>query len=94
LRRLRAVDALEINDSAVKVLGDETLRSIARELVEAVRRIITIDWMMRENVRAQLRALVKRILKPTRPKRVAPSGTWYQTILEQAALLSPEWTAA
>jgi type I restriction enzyme R subunit len=46
-------DALETNDSAVKVLGDETLRKIARELVETVRRNTTIDWTIRENVRAK-----------------------------------------
>ena len=45
-------DALETNDSAVKVLGDETLRGIARELVETVRNNVTIDWTLRENVRA------------------------------------------
>jgi hypothetical protein len=55
-------DALETNDSAVKVLGDETLRTIARELVVTVRNNVTIDWTLRENVRAQLRVLVKRIL--------------------------------
>ena len=46
-------DALEVNDSAVKVLGDETLRTIARELVEAVRRNVTIDWTVQESARAQ-----------------------------------------
>jgi type I restriction enzyme R subunit len=56
-------DALETNDSAVKVLGDETLRGIARELVQTVRANVTIDWTVRENVRAQLRVLVKRILR-------------------------------
>ena len=56
-------DALETNDSAVKVLGDETLRTIARELVATVRNNVTIDWTLRENVRAQLRVLVKRILR-------------------------------
>jgi restriction endonuclease HindI-like protein len=50
-------DALETNDSAVKVLGDETLREIARELVQTVRNNVTIDWTIRENVRAQLRVL-------------------------------------
>ena len=48
-------DALEANDSAVAVLGDETLRTIARELVETVRSNVTIDWTVRENVRAQMR---------------------------------------
>ena len=47
-------DALETNDSAVKVLGDDTLRTIARELVKTVRANVTIDWTVRENVRAQL----------------------------------------
>src|SRR5690606_178998 len=48
-------DALETNDSAVKVLGDDKLRLIACELVETVRKNVTIDWTLRENVRAQLR---------------------------------------
>ena len=65
-------DALETNDSAVQVLGDDTLRAIARELVETVRRNVTIDWTLRENVRAHLRVLVRRILAPARlPARQA-----------------------
>ncbi len=86
-------DALETNDSAVKVLGDETLRAIARELVETVRNNVTIDWTLRENVRAQLRVLVKRILrKYGYPPDKQEKAT--QTVLEQAALLSGEWAAA
>ncbi|GIW33849.1 type I restriction endonuclease subunit R [Meiothermus sp.] len=86
-------DALETNDSAVKVLGDETLRTIARELVETVRNNVTIDWNLRENVRAQLRVLVKRILrKYGYPPDKQEKAT--QTVLEQAALLSAEWAAA
>ncbi len=86
-------DALETNDSAVKVLGDETLRTIARELVETVRKNVTIDWTLRENVRAQLRVLVKRILrKYGYPPDKQEKAT--QTVLEQAALLSGEWAAA
>jgi type I restriction enzyme R subunit len=86
-------DALETNDSAVKVLGDETLRAIARELVETVRNNVTIDWTLRENVRAQLRVLVKRILrKHGYPPDKQEKAT--QTVLEQAALLSSEWAAA
>ena len=46
-------DALETNDSAVPVLGDETLRDIVREPVEIVRRNVTIDWTLRENMRGQ-----------------------------------------
>ena len=56
-------DALETNDSAVQVLGDDTLRDIARELVETVRRNVTIDWTLREDVRAFLRSRVRRILR-------------------------------
>jgi type I restriction enzyme R subunit len=86
-------DALETNDSAVKVLGDETLRAIARELVETVRKNVTIDWTLRENVRAQLRVLVKRILrKHGYPPDKQEKAT--QTVLEQAALLSAEWAVA
>ena len=85
-------DALETNDSAVKVLGDETLRDIARELVEAVRNNVTIDWTLRENVRAQMRVLVKRILrKHGYPPDKQEKAT--RTVLEQAALLSAEWAA-
>src|SRR5207237_2510275 len=83
-------DALETNDSAVKVLGDETLRAIARELVETVRNNVTIDWTLRDNVRAQLRVLVKRILrKHGYPPDKQEKAT--QTVLEQAALLSAMW---
>ena len=83
-------DALETNDSAVKVLGDDTLRTIARELVEKVRSNVTIDLTLRENVRAQLRVLVKRILrKHGYPPDKQEKAT--QTVLEQAEVLSEGW---
>ncbi|MDQ7780502.1 MAG: type I restriction endonuclease subunit R [Planctomycetota bacterium] len=86
-------DALETNDSAVKVLGDETLRSIARELVTTVRTNVKIDWTLRENVRAHLRVLVKRILrKYGYPPDKQEKAT--QTVLEQAEVLSVVWAAA
>lgn len=86
-------DALETNDSAVKVLGDETLRTMARELVATVRNSVTIDRTLRENVRAQLRVLVKRILrKYGYPLDKQEQAT--QAVLEQAVLLSAEWAAA
>ena len=44
-------------------LGDEMLKTIAHALVEAVRRSVTIDWTVRENVRARIRVIVKRILR-------------------------------
>ena len=85
-------DALETNDSAVRVLGDETLRDIARELVETVRSNVTIDWTLRENVRAQLRVLVKRILrKHGYPPDKQEKAT--RTVLEQAEVLSVGWAA-
>ena len=86
-------DALETNDSAVQVLGDDTLREIARELVETVRGNVTIDWTLRENVRANLRRLVRRILRrhgypPDKQEKATV------TVLEQAEALSEGWAVA
>ena len=83
-------DALETNDSAVKVLGDETLRTIAQELVETVRRNATIDWTVRESVRAGMRNAVRRVLRkygypPDKQEKAI------ETVIEQAELLSEEW---
>jgi len=86
-------DALETNDNAVQVLGDATLRAIAQELVRTVRANVTIDWTLRENVRAQLRVLVKRILR----KHGYPPDKQEQathTVLEQAEVLSAAWALA
>lgn len=85
-------DALGSNDSAVQVLGDEQLRVIARELVETVRKNVTIDWTVRESVRAQLRVLVKRILrKYGYPPDLELAAT--KRVLEQAEALSATWVA-
>jgi len=85
-------DALEVNDSAVKVLGDETLKTIARELVDTVHKNTTIDWTVREAVRAKLRTMVKRILrKYGYPPDKQEKAT--QTVLEQAELLCKDWAA-
>ena len=86
-------DALETNDSAVQVLGDETLRAIARELVEIVRSSVTIDWTLRENVRANLRRHVRRILRlhgypPDKQEQATI------TVLEQAEVFSEGWATA
>ena len=86
-------DALETNDSAVQVLGDDTLRAIAQELVQTIRHNVTIDWTLRENVRAQLRVLVRRILrKHGYPPDKQEKAT--QTVLEQAEVLSEGWATA
>ncbi|HWO58081.1 MAG TPA: HsdR family type I site-specific deoxyribonuclease, partial [bacterium] len=85
-------DALETNDSAVKVLGDETLRRIAQELAQTVRSNVTIDWTVRENIRAQLRVLVKRILrKHGYPPDKQEKAT--QTVIEQAELICADVAA-
>ena len=86
-------DALETNDSAVKVLGDNALREIARELVKTVRANVTIDWTLRDNVRAHLRVLVKRILrKYGYPPDKQEKAT--ETVLEQAKALSEAWATS
>jgi type I restriction enzyme, R subunit len=83
-------DALEVNDDAVAILGSETLKTIAQELVRAVRNNVTIDWTVRENVRAHMRILVKRILRRYGyPPKKQEKAT--QTVLEQAEVLSREW---
>jgi len=83
-------DALEVNDSAVKVLGDEALRTIARELVDTVRKNVTIDWTIKESVQAKLRVMVKRILKKYGyPPDMQKKAT--DTVLEQAALICKDW---
>jgi type I restriction enzyme R subunit len=83
-------DALETNDSAVKVLGNDALRTIARELVTAVRDNRKTDWTIREDVRAQMRVLVKRILrKYGYPPDKQEKAT--KTVLEQAEVLNETW---
>jgi type I restriction enzyme R subunit len=86
-------DALEVNDSAVRVLGDDTLRQIALELVDAVRRNVTIDWTVKEGARANIRRLVKRILRehgypPDKQEKAT------MTVVTQAELLCKDWAVA
>ena len=86
-------DALATNDSAVTVLGDVQLRVIARELVVAVRANIAIDWTQRESVRAQMRVIIKRILRRYGyPPDLQEQAT--VTVLEQAEVLMGETLAA
>ena len=80
-------DALEINDSAVQVLGDEQLRLIAREIAEKVKANATIDWTIRESARAKLMVLVRRTLNkygypPDKQQKAI------DTVLKQAELLA------
>jgi type I restriction enzyme R subunit len=84
-------DALVAADkTALEILGDENLRTIARQLVETVRKNVSIDWTVKETVRAKLRLYVKRILKE---RGYPPSGqeAATQTVLQQAELLCAGW---
>jgi len=80
-------NALEVNDSAVKVLGDETLKTIAREIADKVRTNATIDWTIRESARAKLMVLVRRTLTkygypPDKQQKAI------DTVLKQAELMA------
>ena len=86
-REFAFYSALEVNDSAVAVLGNEVLRHIARELVDTVRRNTSIDWTVRENVQAKMRIAVKKILrKHGYPPDLELKAT--ETVIEQAKLLA------
>jgi type I restriction enzyme R subunit len=85
-------DALGVNDSAVKVLGDEALRKIALELTEMIRNSVTIDWTQRESVQAGIRLKVKKILRkygypPDKEKKAT------ETVLKQAELIAKNWVS-
>lgn len=88
-RELAFYDALEINDSAVAILGDDVLRHIAKELLESVRKSTTIDWTIKESVQATLRRNIRKILRqhgypPDKQEKAV------QTVIEQAKLLAEE----
>jgi type I restriction enzyme R subunit len=86
-------DALGVNDSAVQVLGNETLRSIALELTLMIRNSVTIDWTQRDSVQAEIRLKVRKILrKYGYPPDKQEKAT--QTVLEQAELIARDWVAA
>ena len=82
--------ALEVNDSAVKVLGDDTLKDIAREIADKVRRNATIDWAMKETARAKLMVIVRRTLN----KYGYPPDKQLKaidTVMKQAEVLADHW---
>ncbi len=83
-------DALAENESAREVMGDDKLRFLAQELVNRVKQNVTIDWQVRENARAQIRVLVKRILrKYGYPPDMQQRAT--ELVLEQAEVLCRDW---
>nr|WP_281069915.1 type I restriction enzyme endonuclease domain-containing protein [Pasteurella multocida] len=84
-------DALANNESAVRELGDQILKAIALELVKQLRHSVTVDWQVRESVRARLRILVRRILQKYKyPPDKADEAI--DLVLEQAETLSYEWS--
>jgi type I restriction enzyme R subunit len=84
-------DALADNESAVRELGDETLKKIAQELADKLRKSTTVDWQKRDNVRAKLRNLVRITL---RRYKYAPDKQEeaIQLVLQQAERLSDDWS--
>ena len=84
-------DALANNESAVRELGDEVLKKIAIEITEKLRASTTVDWQVRESVRAKLRILVRRCLQKWRypPDQQADA---VELVLKQAELLANDWS--
>lgn len=83
-------DSLGVNDSAVKILGDETLKKIALELTKTIRKSVTIDWTQRESVQAEIRLKIKKILrKYNYPPDKQKTAT--ETVLKQAELVAKNW---
>jgi type I restriction enzyme R subunit len=88
---VRFYDALANSESAVRELTDETLKKIAHELTDNLRKNITVDWSERESVRASLRLMVKRILRKYKyPPDFADSAV--ELVLQQAEALGQSWT--
>jgi type I restriction enzyme R subunit len=84
-------DALAVNQSAVKAMGDDKLKLIAAELITQVRKSVTIDWTVREGARAKIRVMVKRILnKYGYPPDLQEEAV--RTVLMQAELLCADWS--
>lgn len=91
-RELAFYDALEVSDSAVQILGDDILKTIARELVISVRNSVTIDWDKKDSVQARMRVMIKRILKkygypPEKQDQAV------KTILEQAKMIADDFSS-
>jgi type I restriction enzyme R subunit len=87
---IRFYDALAENESAVRELSDETLKKIAHELTENLRRSLSVDWSHRESVRARLRLMVKRILRKYKyPPDQQESAV--ELVLQQAQALGEAW---
>jgi len=83
-------DALAQNESAVDVMGNDSLKIIAHELLEGLKTNISVDWSRRDSARARMRVLVKRILRRHGfPPDLQDAAI--QTVLQQAEALSEQW---
>ncbi|GEM49627.1 type I restriction endonuclease subunit R [Deinococcus cellulosilyticus] len=83
-------DALGVNDSAVKIMGDGQLKEIAQDIVKQIRQNITIDWTVKEMVRARMRTLVRRTLRKYGYPPDKQDGA-ITAILEQAERVAAQW---
>ncbi len=83
-------DALANNEDSVRELGDETLKKIAHELTQALRKNVSVDWSERESVRARLRRLVRNILRKYKYPPVKTEDA-VELVLSQAEKLCEEW---
>ncbi|GLS26596.1 type I restriction endonuclease subunit R [Marinibactrum halimedae] len=83
--------ALIQNESAVRELGDNTLRDLAKYVTQQLRKSTTVDWQIRDSVRAKLRNLVRRAL---RKWKYPPDGAdeAVELCLQQAEVLSNNWS--
>jgi type I restriction enzyme R subunit len=87
---IRFYDALANNESAVRELTDETLKKIAHELTDNLRKNLSVDWSQRESVRATLRLMVKRILRKYKyPPDQQDAAV--ELVLQQAEALGEAW---
>ncbi|CUI27735.1 type I restriction endonuclease subunit R [Cognatishimia activa] len=83
--------ALIQNESAVKELGDNSLRELAKHVTAQLKKSTTVDWQVRDSVRAKLRNLVRRALRKWRypPDRADEA---VELCLKQAEALSESWS--
>ena len=84
-------DALCESDRAVLEIGDDTLKTIARELVAMLRKNTSIDWTLKATVQAKLRIMVKKLLNKYKyPPDNQELAT--KTVLEQAEVMCRDWS--
>lgn len=83
-------DALAENKSAVELMGNDSLKIIAHELLISLKANTSVDWAHRESARARLRVLVKRILRHYGYPPDLQDGA-VQTVLQQAEALCADW---